>query len=61
MPSGHVIIIIPSIVYTKNGLLEDGIEKKTMKLQSNNHLIEDEFYLNLIILLDLNSYEIIHS
>lgn len=28
MPSGHVIIIIPSIVYTKNGLLEDGIEKK---------------------------------
>lgn len=61
MPSGHVIIIIPSIVYTKNGLLEDGIEKKTMKLQSNNHLIEDEFYLILIILLDLNSYEIIHS
>lgn len=61
MPSGHVIIIIPSIVYTKNGLLEDGIEKKTMKLQSNNHLTEDEFYLILIILLDLNSYEIIHS
>lgn len=48
-------------MYTKNGLLEDGIEKKTMKLQSNNHLIEDEFYLILIILLDLNSYEIIHS
>lgn len=61
MPFGHVIIIIPSIVYTKNGLLEDGIEKKTMKLQSNNHLTEDEFYLILIILLDLNSYEIIHS
>lgn len=61
MPSGHVIIIIPSIVYTKNGLLENGIEKKTMKLQSNNHLTEDEFYLILIILLDLNSYEIIHS